>query len=141
MMKYLIRYLKFLVTWDSDYFKRRMKGLLYLVLTMLILIFSIVIFGVANVHFNWEIGKSPIFVDGSGYLSRKASPTSNLFELKEVTSEFSVGDIITIGGSKKEHEIRKVTELQKYKVWKFSIYYSYGWCWIRNKCRDESFSC
>ena len=113
MMKYLMRYLEFLVTWDSDYFKRRMKGLLYFAITWIILIFSIVIFGVANDHLNWGIGQSPSFVDGSGYLSINTSATANVFELKEVTSEFSVGNIITIGDSKKEHEITDVTELQK----------------------------
>ena len=33
--------------------------------------------------------------------------------MKEVTSEFSVGDIITFGDSKKEHEIVKVKALNK----------------------------
>ena len=82
-------------------------------ITLFILVFSIVIFGVANDYFNWWIVKSPSFVDGSGYISTNASPSSNVFELKEVTSEFSVKNIITIGDSKKEHEITEVTELQK----------------------------
>ena len=49
----------------------------------------------------------------SGYTSSNASATSNVFVLKEVTSEFSVGDIITFGDSKKEHEIVKVKALNK----------------------------
>ena len=53
------------------------------------------------------------FVDGSGYISSNASATSNVFFLKEVTSEFSVGDIVTIGDSKKEHEIVDVKPLNK----------------------------
>ena len=40
-----------------------------------------------------------------GYTSSNASATSNVFVLKEVTSEFSVGDIVTFGDSKKEYEI------------------------------------
>ena len=43
----------------------------------------------------------------SGYTSSNASATSNVFVLKEVTSEFSVGDIVTFGDSKKEYEIRE----------------------------------
>ena len=61
----------------------------------------------------WGIGESPSFVDGSGYLSINTSATANVFELKEVTSRFSVGNIITIGDSKKEHEITEVTKLKK----------------------------
>ena len=130
MMKYLMRYLEFLVTWDSDYFKRRMKGLLYFAITWIILIFSIVIFGVANDHLNWGIGQSPSFVDGSGYLSINTSATANVFELKEVTSEFSVGNIITIGESKKRTRNYRGDRIAKIRVWKFSDYYSYGWCWV-----------
>ena len=48
---------------------------------------------------------SPVKV--SGYTSSNASATSNVFVLKEVTSEFSVGDIVTFGDSKKEYEIRE----------------------------------
>ena len=59
------------------------------------------------------IGKSPSFVVGSGYISKNSSATSNVFLLKEVTSEFSVGDIVTIGDSKKEHEIVDVKPLNK----------------------------
>jgi len=55
---------------------------------------------------------SPV-VKGSGYTSSNASATSNLFVLKEVTSEFSVGDIITFGDSKKEYEIREAKVLKK----------------------------
>ena len=54
---------------------------------------------------------SPVKV--SGYTSSNASATSNVFVLKEVTSEFSVGDIVTFGDSKKEHEIVKVNALKK----------------------------
>jgi len=43
----------------------------------------------------------------SGYTSSNASATSNVFVLKEVTSEFSEGDIVTFGDSKKEYEIRE----------------------------------
>ena len=82
-------------------------------ITLFILIFSIVIFGVANDHFNWGVGKSPSFVDDSGFISINASPSSNVFELKEVTSEFSIWNIITIGDSKKNYEITEVTEFQK----------------------------
>ena len=53
------------------------------------------------------------FVDGSGYISKNSSATSNVFLLKEVTSEFSVGNIVTIGDSKKEHEIVDVKPLNK----------------------------
>ena len=59
------------------------------------------------------IGKSSSFVVGSGYISKNSSATSNVFLLKEVTSEFSVGDIVTIGDSKKEHEIVDVKPLNK----------------------------
>ncbi len=55
---------------------------------------------------------SPV-VKVSGYTSSNASATSNVFVLKEVTSEFSVGDIVTFGDSKKEHEIVKVKALNK----------------------------
>jgi len=48
-----------------------------------------------------------------GYTSSNASATSNVFVLKEVTSEFSVGDIITFGDSKKEYEIREAKVLKK----------------------------
>ena len=58
-----------------------------------------------------KLGSS--FVDGSGYISKNSSATSNVFLLKEVTSEFSVGDIVTIGDSKKEHEIVDVKPLNK----------------------------
>ena len=51
--------------------------------------------------------------DTSGYTSSNASATSNVFLLNKVTSEFSVGNIVTIGDSKKEHEIIKVTALNK----------------------------
>ena len=49
---------------------------------------------------------SPV-VKVSGYTSSNASATSNVFVLKEVTSEFSEGDIVTFGDSKKEYEIRE----------------------------------
>ena len=55
---------------------------------------------------------SPV-VKVSGYTSSNASATSNVFVLKEVTSEFSVGDIVTFGDSKKEYEIGKVKALKK----------------------------
>ena len=48
-----------------------------------------------------------------GYTSSNASATSNVFVLKEVTSEFSVGDIVTFGDSKKEYEIGEVKALKK----------------------------
>ena len=51
--------------------------------------------------------------DTSGFTFYSASATSNVFVLKEVTSEFSVGDIVTFGDSKKEHEIVKVKALNK----------------------------
>ncbi len=53
----------------------------------------------------------PVYV--SGYTSSNASATSNVFLLKKVTSEFSVGNIVTIGDSKKEHEIVDVKPLNK----------------------------
>ena len=49
----------------------------------------------------------------SGYTSSNASATSNVFVLKEVTSEFSVGDIVTFGDSKKDYEIGMVEALKK----------------------------
>jgi len=55
---------------------------------------------------------SPV-VKVSGYTSHYASATSNLFVLKEVTSEFSEGDIVTFGDSKKEYEIREAKVLKK----------------------------
>ena len=58
-----------------------------------------------------KLGSS--FVDGSGYLSINTFMTANVFELKEVTSEFSVGNIVTIGDSKKKHEIVDVKPLNK----------------------------
>ena len=81
-------------------------------------------------------------VNVSGYTSSNASATSNVFLLKNVTSEFSVGNIVTIGDSKKEHEIVDVKPLNKsesgnsqtiilmdgvgfvvYKGWKVSVVY------------------
>ena len=58
-------------------------------------------------------GKQLPLVKVSGYTSSNASATSNVFVLKEVTSEFSVGDIVTFGDSKKEYEIGKVEALKK----------------------------
>jgi len=55
---------------------------------------------------------SPV-VKVSGYTSSNASATSNVFVLKEVTSEFSKGDIVTFGDSKKEYEIREAKVLKK----------------------------
>ncbi len=49
----------------------------------------------------------------SGYTTKNASATSNVFLLKDVISQFSVGDIITIGDSKKEYEIVEVKPLKK----------------------------
>ena len=58
-------------------------------------------------------GKRLPLVKVYGYTSSNASATSNVFVLKEVTSEFSVGDIVTFGDSKKEHEIVEVNALKK----------------------------
>ena len=58
-------------------------------------------------------GKRLPLVKVSGYTSSNASATSNGFLLNKVTSEFSVGDIVTFGDSKKEHEIVKVNALKK----------------------------
>jgi hypothetical protein len=58
-------------------------------------------------------GKRLPLVKVSGYTSSNASATSNGFLLNKVTSEFSVGNIVTIGDSKKEHEIISVTALNK----------------------------
>ena len=55
---------------------------------------------------------SPV-VEVSGYTSHSASATSNVFVLKEVTSEFSKGDIVTFGDSKEEYEIREAKVLKK----------------------------
>jgi len=55
---------------------------------------------------------SPV-VKVSGYTSSNASATSNGFLLNKVTSEFSVGDIVTFGDSKKEHEIWDAKVLKK----------------------------
>ena len=73
---------------------------------ILILFFSFTIYSCA-------VRTSSPVVKVSGYTSSNASATSNVFVLKEVTSEFSVGNIVTIGDSKKEHEIIKVTALNK----------------------------
>ena len=51
--------------------------------------------------------------DTSGFTFYSASATSNVFVLKEVTSEFSKGDIVTFGDSKKEHEIWDAKVLKK----------------------------
>ena len=114
----MMKYLKDWATqtyWGTEFQKNQFSRFKSRMITLFILVFSIVIFGVANDYFNWWIVKSPSFVDGSGYISNNSSPTSNVFELKEVTSDFSVGNIITIGDSKKEHEITLVAELQKSK--------------------------
>ena len=58
-------------------------------------------------------GKRLPLVKVSGYTSKNLSATSNVFELKEVTSEFSGGDIVTFGDFKKEHKIWKVEALKK----------------------------
>ena len=58
-------------------------------------------------------GKRLPLVKVSGYTSSNASATSNVFVLKEVTSEFSEGDIVTFGDSKKEYEIGMVEALKK----------------------------
>ncbi len=58
---------------------------------------------------------APPPVKVSGFTSSNASATSNVFLIKKVTSEFSVGDIVTIGDSKKEHEIVDVKPLNKSK--------------------------
>ena len=58
-------------------------------------------------------GKRLPLVKVSGYTSSNASATSNVFLLNKVTSEFSVGNIVTIGDSKKEHEIVDVKPLNK----------------------------
>jgi hypothetical protein len=55
---------------------------------------------------------SPV-VKVSGYTFYSASATSNVFVLKEVTSEFSKGDIVTFGDSKKEYEIWEAKVLRK----------------------------
>jgi len=52
----------------------------------------------------------------SGYTSSNASATSNVFVLKEVTSEFSKGDIVTFGDSKEEYEIREAKVLKKFAM-------------------------
>ena len=123
--------------WQDSQGGRRLIGipkLLGIELLVLVLV------GVMNETFNLGIGKSPSFVDGSGYISKNEYLTSNVFELKEVTSEFSVGNIVTIGDLKKIRNYRG-DRIAKIGVWKFSTYFSYGWCWIRNKDRDKSFSC
>ena len=74
---------------------------------ILILIFSFAFFSCATL----DSGDS--VVKASGYTSRNLSATSNVFVLNEVTSEFSVGDIVTFGDSKKEHEIVQVNALKK----------------------------
>ena len=45
------------------------------------------------------------FVDGSGYISKNSSATSNVFLLKEVTSEFSVGNMLPLGIPKKNMKL------------------------------------
>ena len=49
----------------------------------------------------------------SGYISVNTCAISNTFDLNGATSEFSVGNIVTIRDTKKEHEIREVTALNK----------------------------
>ena len=79
--------------------------------------FKLTLFLIALFFFTSCANKSdappPSPVKVSGYTSSNASATSNVFVLKEVTSEFSVGDIVTFGDSKKEHEIVKVNALKK----------------------------
>ena len=113
--------MKYMEDWvkpDPSYYNGKLKFTLYLSISVFLLIILLVekveIYDDEEGEF-WGIGESPSFVDGSGYLSINTSETANVFELKEVTSRFSVGNIITIGDSKKEHEITEVTELQKSK--------------------------
>ena len=86
--------------WNDSWGGRRLIGipkLLGIELLVLVLV------GVLNETFNLGIRKSPSFVDVSGYISINVSPSSNVFELKEVTSEFSEVNIVTICDIKKEH--------------------------------------
>ena len=116
MDKIMMKYLKDWASqpyWGTEFQNYQFARFKSRMITLFVLVFSIVISGVPNDHFNWWIGESPSFVDGSGYKSMNTSPSSNVFELKEVTSEFSIKNIITIGDSKKEHDITEVTELQR----------------------------
>jgi len=61
----------------------------------------------------------------SGYTSSNASATSNVFVLKEVTSEFSVGDIVTFGHSKEGYEIIEAKVLKKSESGKIQDGYIY----------------
>ncbi len=48
-----------------------------------------------------------------GYTTSNASATSNVFLLNKVTSEFSKGDIVTFGDSKKEYKIGGVKSVKR----------------------------
>ena len=70
-------------------------------------------------------GKQLPLVKVSGYTFYSASATSNVFVLKEVTSEFSKGDIVTFGHSKEEYEIREAKVLKKSESGKIQDGYIY----------------
>ena len=51
--------------------------------------------------------------NANGYTSSNASATSNVFLLNKVTSEFSKGDVVIFGDSKKEYKIGAVKSLER----------------------------
>ena len=112
----------------ESYIKNRVRALKWMFILVILLTFVLTLDDQFNISgflgipcksiYGEErcIGKEKFgysFVDGSGYISNNASATSNVFLLKEVTSQFSVGNIVTIGDSKKEHEIVEVKPLNK----------------------------
>tara|TARA_Y100001970_G_C14256655_1_gene875993 strand:- start:2555 stop:3217 length:663 start_codon:yes stop_codon:yes gene_type:complete len=54
----------------------------------------------------------PVF-KANGYTTSNASATSNVFLLNVVKSEFSAGDIVIFGDSKKEYKIGKVKSVKR----------------------------
>ena len=107
---------------NKNYFKNQMYklkiiGWMFVLMFLLIVVLGLEeefnITGFLGVPCETIYSEERCFVDGSGYTSKNASATSNVFLLKEVISGFSVGNIVTFGDSKKEHKIVEVKPLNK----------------------------